>query len=121
MFSEYEEAIKHNIEDSHNFQFYNWDELMKLYLQWVEDEETSEQRTVMLNISLRKDLSSISVEVMTSSTYAEEDHNPYVSGTSPVPKTEEEYFQTSTVQEPLFTYEFYKYLIGEFKKMRINS
>lgn len=118
MFSEYEEAIKHNIEDSHNFQFYNWDELMKLYLQWDEDGETSDRRTVMLNISLRKDLSSINVEVYP---YSEEDHNPYVSGTSPVPKTEEEYFQTSTVQEPLFTYEFYKYLIGKFKKMRINS
>ncbi len=120
MFSEYEEAIKRNLED-YKFQFYIWDKLMRLCLQWMENEETSEQRTVMLNISLRKDLSSISVEVMTSSTYAEEDHNPYVSGTSPVPKTEEEYFQTSTVQEPLFTYEFYKYLIGEFKKMRINS
>lgn len=121
MFSEYEEAIKHNIEDSHNFQFYNWDELMKLYLQWVEDEETPDQRTVMLNISLHKDLSSISVEVMTSYTYGEEEHNPYVSCTSPVPKTEEEYFQMSTVQEPLFSYDFYKYLVGEFKKMRINS
>lgn len=118
MFREYEEAITRNLEDSHNFQFYNWDELMKLYLQWDEDGETSERRTVMLNISLRKDLSSINVEVYP---YSGEDYNPYVSGTSPVPKTEEEYFQTSTVQEPLFTYEFYKYLIGKFKKMRINS
>ncbi|EON7861261.1 hypothetical protein HI145_RS01240 [Escherichia coli] len=118
MFSEYEEAITRNLEDLHNFQFYNWDKLMRLYLQWDEDEETSVQRTVMLNISLRKDISSIDVEV---STYTGEDYNPFVSGTSPVPKTEEEYFQMSTVQEPLFSYEFYKYLIGKFKKMRINS
>ena len=117
MFSEYEEAIKRNLED-YNFQFYIWDELMRLCLQWMENEETPDKRTVILNILLHKDLSSINIEV---STYVGEDYNPYVSYTSPVPKTEEEYFQMSTVQEPLFTYEFYKYLVGEFKKMRINS
>ncbi|EHU8780997.1 hypothetical protein N0S44_000227 [Escherichia coli] len=117
MFSEYEEAIKRNLED-YKFQFYIWDELMRLCLQWMENKETPEQRTVILNILLHKDLSSINVEV---STYVGEDYNPYVSYTSPVPTTEEEYFQMSTVQEPLFTYEFYKYLIGEFIKMRIKS
>lgn len=121
MFSKYEESLRHALEENINFQFYNWESQMKLHFQCTEDEHTSEQRNVMTNITLQKDLSSINVEVMIYYTYGVEEDEPYYAGTSSVPLNEEAYFQMSTVQEPLFSYDFYKFLFGEFKKLRINS
>lgn len=121
MFSKYEESLRHALEENINFQFYNWENQMKLCFQCTEDEHTSEQREVITHVTLQKDLSSINIEVTIYHTYGIEEDEPNYAGTSSVPLNEEAYFQMSTVQEPLFTYEFYKYLISEFKKLRINS
>lgn len=53
--------------------------------------------------------------------YEEEEEDKYTIVDVPYPESEEHYFQLSTVEDLGFDYEFYKYIIDAFGKLKLRK
>lgn len=89
-----------------------------LKLEWIVKPDTSDEKVAMFNITMEKDFSTVHFSLQTDYTYGEDEDGFYSAGRSDVPKSEEEYFQMSTVNDLGFRWEFYEYLIALFEGLR---
>lgn len=94
--------------------YYDFSQHQVLKLNW---RNTRDDADVMFTITLAKDLSTIMFALDVTSD-DDEDDDVQNHGVTDLPKSEEEYFQMSTVQELGFRWELYEYLINTFESLR---
>lgn len=92
--------------------------LQILKLEWTSHEDTSDEVLVVFDITMDKNFEVVDFSLQVDYTYGEDENNTYTSGSSTVPKSEEDYFQLSTVQDLGFRWEFYQYLCELFGNLK---